>query len=58
MVVTTDEILAIQAFVNKINNTPLEEIEWDFEVSEQDLADWRFTGLSNWTFAQMHGVYK
>lgn len=58
MRVSMDEIIAMQKFRNKVNNTPLEEIEWDFPVDEQAVNDWKFIGLSNWEFALMHGVYQ
>lgn len=58
MQVSIDEIRAIQEFVDKVNSVPFDEIEWDFPVDNQDLIDWKFTGLSNWYFALMHGVNK
>lgn len=58
MRVEMDEIEIMQEFRNKVNSVPLEDIEWDFPVDNQDIIDWKFTGLSNWDFALMHGVYK
>lgn len=58
MRVTMNDVELIQEFVNKVNSTPLEHIEFDFQVSQEEINDWKFTGLSNWYFVLMHGVYK
>lgn len=58
MRVTSEEVEAIQEYRNKVNSTPLEEIEFDFPVTREQIESWKFTGLSNWDFALFNGEYK
>lgn len=57
--VSTGFIKEIQNEIDRINNTPLEEINWynsegqPITVSKELVEYWKFTGLSNWYFAQI-----
>ncbi len=57
--VSTGFVKEIQEEIDRINNTPLEEINWydkegqPIAVSEGLIEYWKFTGLSNWHFAQI-----
>lgn len=57
--VSTSFIKEIQNEIDRINNTPLEEINWynsegqPITVSKELVEYWEFTGLSNWYFSLM-----
>jgi len=47
MKVTKQEILDIRKRLKEINLCPLEHIETDFEIPEETIKEWKFTGLNN-----------
>lgn len=57
MKVKSAEVERIQKYVEKINNTPLRELKLDFEVTEHQLDEWEYTGLSNWYFIVMNSQF-
>lgn len=61
MRVSLQELLAAQAYLDKINKCPLDKIVWYDNDDEMDVApelieEWRFVGLSNVDFAFNHLV--
>lgn len=55
--ISIDWVESIQNQIDRVNSTPLEEINWysksgkPIVVSKELLEYWKFTGLNNWDFA-------
>ena len=57
-VIAIEEVEALLSRIRTINALPLQNIVWvrdglPIPVTKDDLDDWKFTGLSNVTFAEM-----
>ena len=59
MNVELNELRSALRYINGINAAPLRAIHWTDDgrpvfVSDQEIDDWKFTGLNNKDFAEMH----
>lgn len=57
MTVEISKIKEIYEFLTKLNNEKLENITWvdgnnTIRITEDQINDWKYTGLTNWYFAK------
>lgn len=58
MRVKVEKVFDLLRQLEEINKCPLEQIEWTWnnkklEITNQEIEDWRFTGLGNTSFVSI-----
>lgn len=61
--INLEHLAKITEYINLVNHTPLKQIRWVYngqvqKIDEKTLDDWRYVGLSNYTFAKMYFIEK
>ena len=61
MIVNVEDVMKLKAEIAKINDLPIEEIEWHkdgkkIEIYKADVDFWKYVGLSNLYFLEQIGI--